>query len=227
LLSEAVVLEDRQLRFEIAKSTAGPGSLGIQPVNPIYTHIDHGIFYPAPQTYVPYFAYDPCTQQQHTFQVPVQNPPPILIPGSVDNSQQVGRDPTFASSEYPNSEFKLFVKHLNGALVTQRKLLRRFQIYGHITDIELFKNYPNGSVRLDAFAFISYLREDQMFDALKGEDGSEWFGKILKCSKALKKQKNEEFNDISDSFTETTVIEAAKNGSSDVAVLDPQESGDS
>ena len=83
---------------------------------------------------------------------------------------------------------KIFVGHLNGESVTQRKLLRHFQHYGHITDIELFKNNLDGSLRQDAFAFISYLKSEQMHQAIKEENGREWLGKQLKCCKALKKR---------------------------------------
>ena len=90
-----------------------------------------------------------------------------------------------SSNEIPN---KMFVGHLNGELVTQRKLLRYFQHFGHITDIELFKNNLDGSLRLEAFAFISYLKAEQVQQAIKEGDGKEWLGRRLKCCQALKRR---------------------------------------
>lgn len=174
--------------------------VGCAPPPPGYSHSEstnESFYIHSPQNYVPYYAYHQQTQQYHTFHVPHQpipmyqvyqpsNRPPVNVvssPVSTVNSDDLSL--SLSSNEVPN---KMFVGHLNGELVTQRKLLRYFQRYGHITDIELFKNNLDGSLRLDAFAFISYLKCEQVQEAIKEEDGKEWLGRRIKCCQALKKR---------------------------------------
>lgn len=219
MLTEVVMIEDRVLRFEKAKSAlkvndnAVDGRISVCPSVPVgsaagdigcappgYSHPESGnesFFIHSPQNYVPYYAYHQQTQQYHTFHVPHQaipiyqvyqpsNRPPVNVvssPVSIVSSDDLSL--SLSSNEIPN---KMFVGHLNGELVTQRKLLRYFQRYGHITDIELFKNNLDGSLRLDAFAFISYLKCEQVQEAIKEEDGKEWLGRRIKCCQALKKR---------------------------------------
>lgn len=194
MLTETVVIEDRVLRFEKAKSNIGNVSENIgegEVDNP-----NAAPYYPQvhPQVYIPYYTYGLNSQQIHTFQVP--NQPLVMYPhgtgGQVYPPAPVHPMSPSDSVSTDSSSFdemnKIFVGHLNGELVTQRKLLRHFQRYGHITDIELFKNNLDGTLRPDAFAFISYLKPEQMLQAIKEENGREWLGKQLKCCKALKKR---------------------------------------
>lgn len=167
LLTETVTIEDRVLRFERAKSTFNahhqPVSMPQQQQQPQQMHVP---FYPA---YHPVFA---APTAQTSFMLPLNH-----------NNEDASTD------DLPSSNVnKIFVGHLNGDLVTQRKLLRRFQRHGHITDIELFKRNIDGSPRKDAFAFISYLTEEQQFAAIRAENDQEWLGRRLKCCKALPKR---------------------------------------
>lgn len=201
-------MEDRVLRFEKAKSNCNidPELEGNE--SPVQEEFN--TYYP--QVYVPYYSYGVTSQQIHTFQVPQQPmmiyPPPHInqiypspssvavaaAAPSVPHSNPGTPSPVsiYSTSSESFSSFdemnKIFVGHLNGELVTQRKLLRYFQRYGHITDIELFKNNLDGTLRHDAFAFISFLKPEQMLQAIKGENGQEWLGRQLKCCKALKKR---------------------------------------
>lgn len=200
MLTEVVMIEDRVLRFEKAKSPlqingADNRSLDFNQGLGSEDHVSHnanGTFFVHPHVYVPYYAFHHQTQQYHTFHVPHQ-PMPIPIP--ISNSMEmyqaksvpVSDEISSSSNENPN---KMFVGHLNGESVTQRKLLRYFQRHGHITDIELFKNNLDGSLRLEAFAFISYLKVEQVQQAIQEENGKEWLGRKLKCCVALKKRGN-------------------------------------
>lgn len=213
MLTEMVMIEDRVLRFEKAKSAlqvngadgripAFPAAGGIVCPPPGYNQpesiTESSFFIHSPQNYVPYYAFHQQTQQYHTFHVPHQPIPMYQVyhpkaPVSVESTpvSPVSSDDLSSSNELPN---KMFVGHLNGEFVTQRKLLRYFQRYGHITDIELFKNNLDGSLRLDAFAFISYLKSEQVQEAIKEEDGKDWLGKRIKCCQALKKRVSESGN---------------------------------
>ena len=124
---------------------------------------------------------------------PAFAPAPFLAPvpaGFDDDFPADADDPASASETAlpPPSPFKVFVGHLNGDLVTQRKLLRRFQQHGHITDIELFKRNLDGSPRKEAFAFVSYLTEEQLFTAIRKENDQVWLGNRIRCCKALPKR---------------------------------------
>lgn len=161
-MTETVTLEDRVLRFERAKNAI----IQQQPSEYQPTFVNNDFFTPPQhrlhQSFQPYFA------------------PPIPC-------QQVS-DVMSIEEGLSASVNKIFVGHLNGELVTQRKLLRRFQHHGHITDIELFKKNIDGSLRKEAFAFISYLTEEQQLLAIKQENDQEWLGRRLKCCKALPKR---------------------------------------
>ena len=202
MLTETIVIEDRVLRFEKAKSAfnSGPESGGDfveykAAVAEEFAALNDASYYP--QVYIPFYSYGESSQQVHTFQVPhqpmvVYSPPNQVYPPISPISAPVpGSSPSesLSSSELAAEEVnKIFVGHLNGELVSQRKLLRHFQHYGHITDIELFKNHVDGRLRHEAFAFISYLKPEQMLRAIKEENGREWLGRQLKCYKALKKR---------------------------------------
>ena len=211
MLTEMVMIEDRVLRFEKAKSSFQPnntenrsnaaGSSGGPPGyasgNTETNSDNYGAFFVHPQTYVPYYSFHHPSQQVHTFQVPHQPLPfyatmPTYQPTTTNYSKfqtpTNPESPPLSESSSGESFNKMFIGNLNGELVTQRKLLRHFQHHGHITDIELFKNNLDGSLRLDAFAFISYLKSEQVHQAIKEEDGKEWLGRRLKCCKALKKR---------------------------------------
>lgn len=211
MLNEVVKIEDRVLRFEKAKSLlkidGNDGqALAIDGHNQSYetsaayhTNADEYFIHP-PQGYVPYYHH---TQQYSTFHVPQPYNTNTNKNKNLNTNYQMNpMNPIYqmyrrfesspvsfegSSDEIPN---KMFVGHLNGELVTQRKLLRHFQRHGHITDIELFKNHLDGSLRLDAFAFISYLKAEEVKKAIEEEDGKLWLGRILKCCQALKKREN-------------------------------------
>lgn len=196
MLTEMIMIEDRVLRFERAKrpQAGNSGHLGYDLTGvvsaPAGFEPHNGTLYITPQGYVPYYAFHHPTQQYHTFQIPHH---PVPLYSSVDMYQQDPKPPSpelTPSSESPTFDAgnKVFVGHLDGQLITQRKLLRRFQHHGHITDIELFKNNLDGSLRLDAFAFVSYLKPEQAQQAINEEDGKEWLGRRLKCCKAHKKR---------------------------------------
>lgn len=145
-LTKTITMEGRVLRFERAKSTPHP-SIQSQQSFPSILDADPFVYYPS-------------------LHLPI-NPTPLPL----DESNKVaGRivDHNDASPS-TSSAFKVFVGHLNGETVTQRKLLRHFQRHGHITDIELFKRNIDGTPRRDAFAFISYLKEDQQLRAIREE----------------------------------------------------------
>lgn len=217
MLTETVIIEGRVLRFEKAKRSFIPGSDEFggggkyNSSEPPKEFQEDASYYPQvhPQAYVPFYSYGNNSQLVHTFQIPHQTvvlyPPSCgpnfqfpQIPVSVVSAgtpEPVNSPVNFNSS---NEELnKVFVGQLNGELVTQRKLLRRFQHHGHITDIELFKNNLDGSLRPEAFAFISYLKPEQVIQAIREEHGREWHGRRLKCCKALKK--NESAADSSES----------------------------
>lgn len=206
------MIEDRILRFEKAKSSFNPDKVSnYGNVNeqegfvPPGLGTGGGVYYPipcAPAEYViPYYPeFDPSLSlayQVHPQAIPVYpiTPYPTTYSPESDSSTQGPEEGTN----------KIFVSHLNGELVTQRKLLRHFQHYGHITDIELFKNNLDGSLRLEAFAFISYLKPEQMLEAIRAENGREWLGKRLKCCRALKKREKP----VESKETET--VESAEN----------------
>ena len=201
MLTEVVMIEDRVLRFEKAKNAlqanGGDNRTARPRNNQSYESSVAGTedyasqnanvtFFVNPPVYVPYYAFHHQNQQYHTFHVPHQ-PIPVYNTNTMEMYQPkpVSVGDEVSSNEIPN---KMFVGHLNGELVTQRKLLRYFQHFGHITDIELFKNNLDGSLRLEAFAFISYLKAEQVQQAIKEGDGKEWLGKRLKCCQALKKR---------------------------------------
>lgn len=184
LLTETVTVEDRVLRFERAKSTFNAHQQQSNPMPhpqqqqipvPFYPPYHHPMFAPPPA--------------QTSFMVP-------LVPGE----DVVGLDDPSV-----NNSNKIFVGHLNGDLVTQRKLLRRFQRHGHITDIELFKRNIDGTPRKDAFAFISYLTEEQQFAAIREENDQEWLGSRLKCCKALPKRDQRDTADESVASSNTSM----------------------
>ena len=203
MLTETVIIEDRVLRFEKAKSGNNyefssnfeeselvPGEYMIFNNALSSASASSSSYYP--QVYLPLYSYGMTPQQIHPFQVQHQPltfyPHPQVYPSPISTSNTPDSMQSF-SSDLPFDDMnKIFVGHLNGESVTQRKLLRHFQHYGHITDIELFKNNLDGSLRQDAFAFISYLKSEQMHQAIKEENGREWLGKQLKCCKALKKR---------------------------------------
>lgn len=224
MLTEVVMIEDRVLRFEKAKNslkingadnrTPGYNQGYESSVAGTEDHVSHnatGTFFVHPHVYVPYYAFHHQTQQYHTFHVPHQTIP-------IYNSMEMYQ-PKFVSvsDEVSSNEIlnKMFVGHLNGESVTQRKLLRYFQQYGHITDIELFKNNFDGSLRLEAFAFISYLKAEQVQQAIKEGDGKEWLGRRLKCCLALKKRGSGNSSPVLDSVEYSD--EAAENLSVPVA----------
>lgn len=93
---------------------------------------------------------------------------------------------SFNSDQSVEELNKVFVGQFNGEMVTQRKLLRCFQHHGRITDIDIFKNNLDGSIRLEAFAFISYMNPEQILQAIHEENGREWLGRRLKWCKAFK-----------------------------------------
>ena len=183
-----VMLEDRVLRFERAKSTFHPdktSNINNISISNDESRISHGhgyvdgVYYPHMIPYYPHF--DP--------RYPISLYQPAAYPSSIECPEsRSSSSSSSASLTCEEGANKIFVSHLNGELVTQRKLLRRFQQYGHITDIELFKNNLDGTLRQEAFAFISYLKIEQMLEAIKAENGSEWLGRHLKCCKALKKR---------------------------------------
>lgn len=205
MLTEIVMIGDRVLRFEKAKSplqmdatdnraytdfsNVPPGYIpsenAMESVNP------NGNFSTQPQDYFLYHTYHHPTQKVHTFQVPNQQIsiyPTIPVHKPLTRAKVQGLE---TCNEIVN---KVFIGNLNGELIAQRKLLRYFQRYGHITDIELFKNNLDGSLRMEAFGFISYLKPEQAQQVIKNEDGIEWLGKRLKCCKALEKRESETEN---------------------------------
>lgn len=196
MLTEMIMIEDRVLRFERAKRphVGNSGHPGYDPSGgvtaPAGFEPQNGAIYVTPQGYVPYYAFHHPTQQYHTFQIP-HHPVPIYSPLEMYQQEPkslMPESPPLSESSSPDAGNKVFVGHLDGQSITQRKLLRRFQHHGHITDIELFKNNLDGSLRLDAFAFVSYLKSEQAQQAIKEEDGKEWLGRRLKCCKAHKKR---------------------------------------
>ncbi len=164
LLTETVTIEDRVLRFERAKSSFNVHQQQQQQQQQPLPH---------PQM-IRYFSVYP------GFVAP---PPagPVIVGDDSDD---------YSSSSSSQSPFKVFVGRLNGDLITQRKLLRRFQRHGHITDIELFKRNLDGTPRKEAFAFVSYLTEEQLFTAIGEENDQVWLGTRIKCCKALPKREN-------------------------------------
>ncbi len=165
MLTETVTIEDRVLRFERAKSTFNAQSAASSAAS-------SAVAMQQPQVAI---------QQQTAPIRPFFHP---LQPAGEDS------DEGGSSSISPASQtsFKAFVGRLNGDLITQRKLLRRFQRHGHITDIELFKRNLDGTPRQEAFAFVSYLREEQLFSAIREENDQVWLGTRIKCCKALPKR---------------------------------------
>ncbi len=176
-----VMLEDRILRFEKAKNSFFPEKPFESGLYKIGASEDcahpGGMCYPCVQAeyVIPFYPeYDSINSG---YQIPSRTY--TVFPGAI-----------YPMNYLPDEEGlnKVFVSRLNGELVTQRKLLRHFQHYGHITDIELFKNNLDGSLRPEAFAFISYLKPEQMLEAIRSENGNEWLGKRLKCCRAIKKR---------------------------------------
>lgn len=199
MLTETVVMEGRVLRFEKANRNFNSGSeFGVNynssepPGTPKEFRVDTP-YYPQvhPQSYVPFYSYGNDSQSVHNFQIPNQSmlvyPSPSYQFPQVTVPAPIPAPATSEPSVSVEEVNKVFVGQLNGELVTQRKLLRRFQHHGHITDIELFKNNLDGSLRPEAFAFISFLKPEQVLQAIQEENGSEWLGRRLKCCKALKK----------------------------------------
>lgn len=184
------MLEDRILRFEKAKNS-------FIPEKPFHAIDDNGLSkvggYPPGELLHPDGIHHPSPFVHGEYVIPFypeydQIDPAVYQVGSRSCSVIPGE--LYLSDFVPLEEGsnKIFVSRLNGELVTQRKILRHFQQYGHITDIELFKNNLDGSLRPEAFAFISYLKPDQMLEAIRSENGNEWLGRRLKCCRALKKR---------------------------------------
>lgn len=210
LLTETVTIEDRVLRFERAKSTF---NAHLQQQQQQQQHAGH---HPRHRQILPHVhAHAPVQFFPQIAPIypgfpPVAGPaagPFIPIPAAAAGPTEEDSDDGSASSASASATasqqpvdqtsdhdqpatpaFKVFVGHLNGELITQRKLLRRFQRHGHITDIELFKRNLDGSPRKEAFAFISYLTEEQLFAAIREENDQVWLGNRIKCCKALPKR---------------------------------------
>lgn len=180
MLTETVTIEDRVLRFERAKSTFNahqPPPAQLQPLQPPS----------CPVHFFPQFAAAPVYPGFAPAPVPTS-----FVPGGGEENDDACSCSSSTSSSSTNSPapFKVFVGRLNGDLITQRKLLRRFQRHGHITDIELFKRNLDGTPRKEAFAFVSYLTEEQLFTAIREENDKEWLGGRIKCCKALPKREH-------------------------------------
>lgn len=216
------MLEDRVLRFERAKSVINIDKFSNISGRSTSIHGNNismddyvptgSVYYPHPhvpaELMIPFYSqYDNSIQHIHKYQVPPQVFPPYPTSYTTSSVYSIcpspDSDPESAIEEGKN---KIFVSHLNGELVTQRKLLRHFQRHGHITDIELFKNNLDGTLRQEAFAFISYLKPEQMFAAINAENGREWLGKTLKCFKALKKKEKNLDASLDSDSGETEII---------------------